>query len=127
MQATVPPSIQSQISRWETRLASAMVSPFAFVKRLPLFAGCVIAAASYPAIPVDLTTPVHQRLAINGPNGEFLSCELILQNLLISFHLIYSHLRRLEHIPKAEPILCPVWHLVRIADFGGLLDLLGDL
>ena len=37
------------------------------VKGLPLLAVAVAAAASYPAIPSDLTTPVQQRLAINGP------------------------------------------------------------
>ncbi|OTA65191.1 Metallo-dependent phosphatase [Hypoxylon sp. EC38] len=46
-----------------------MVRLFASVKRLPILAAIVIAAASYPAIPADLTTPVQQRLAINGPNA----------------------------------------------------------
>ncbi|KAF4631720.1 hypothetical protein G7Y89_g6407 [Cudoniella acicularis] len=35
---------------------------------LPVLAACVLAGASYPAIPTDLTTPVQQRIAINGPN-----------------------------------------------------------
>lgn len=35
---------------------------------LPLFASIVIAAANYPAIPSDKTTPVQQRLAISGAN-----------------------------------------------------------
>ena len=39
-------------------------------KGIPLLAAGVIAAATYPAIPVDLTTPVQQRIAVNGPNGE---------------------------------------------------------
>ncbi|CZR52290.1 related to acid phosphatase precursor [Phialocephala subalpina] len=39
------------------------------VKGLPVLAGCVMAAASYPAKPADLTTPVQQRLAINGANA----------------------------------------------------------
>lgn len=42
------------------------------IKGLPFFAACVMAAASYPPIPVDLTTPVQQRLAIKGPNGEYM-------------------------------------------------------
>ncbi|KAI6086598.1 putative acid phosphatase [Hypoxylon rubiginosum] len=46
-----------------------MMNVFTFVKGLPLLAGCVFAAASYPAIPTDKTTPVQQRLAINGPNS----------------------------------------------------------
>ncbi|KAH9885029.1 Metallo-dependent phosphatase-like protein [Xylariomycetidae sp. FL2044] len=36
---------------------------------LVLAAGVVNAAASYPAKPVDLTTPFQQRLAISGPNS----------------------------------------------------------
>ena len=40
-------------------------------KSVPLLAVGVLAAASYPAIPVDLTTPVQQRIAVNGPNGGF--------------------------------------------------------
>jgi acid phosphatase len=41
-----------------------------FFKGLPLLAACVM-AVNYPTIPADLTTPVQQRIAINGPNGEF--------------------------------------------------------
>ncbi|KAF2247935.1 Metallo-dependent phosphatase [Trematosphaeria pertusa] len=39
------------------------------VKALPFLAVCVMAAASYPAIPQDRTTPVQQRLAVKGPNA----------------------------------------------------------
>jgi hypothetical protein len=39
-------------------------------KSLPAFAACALAAASYPAVPTDKTTPVQQRIAINGPSGE---------------------------------------------------------
>ncbi|KAK3896419.1 Metallo-dependent phosphatase, partial [Staphylotrichum tortipilum] len=39
------------------------------VKGLPVLAIAVAAAASYPAIPSDLSTPVQQRLAINGPTS----------------------------------------------------------
>jgi acid phosphatase type 7 len=35
---------------------------------LPLFAASASAAASYPPKPSDLTTPVQQRIAINGPD-----------------------------------------------------------
>ncbi|KAI0181885.1 Metallo-dependent phosphatase [Hypoxylon sp. FL1284] len=35
----------------------------------PALVSCVLAAASYPAIPTDLTTPVQQRIAINGPDS----------------------------------------------------------
>lgn len=37
---------------------------------LPVFAACVW-AADFPSIPSDKTTPVQQRLAINGANGEW--------------------------------------------------------
>ncbi|KAI4858746.1 putative acid phosphatase [Hypoxylon rubiginosum] len=46
-----------------------MVNVLTSMKGLPVLAGCVFAAASYPTIPTDLTTPVQQRLAINGPNS----------------------------------------------------------
>ncbi|TVY82531.1 Acid phosphatase [Lachnellula suecica] len=39
------------------------------IKGLPVLAACVMAAASYPSIPADLTTPTQQRLAINGANA----------------------------------------------------------
>jgi acid phosphatase type 7 len=42
-----------------------------FVMGLPVLAAGVMAGASYPSIPTDLTTPVQQRIAINGPNGNF--------------------------------------------------------
>ena len=44
--------------------------------RLPVLAAClsaavnVVVAVDYPTKPADLTTPVQQRIAINGPNGE---------------------------------------------------------
>jgi len=38
-----------------------------------VFIGCVFAKASYPAIPSDLTTPVQQRIAIDGVNCEYYS------------------------------------------------------
>ncbi|KAI5924945.1 Metallo-dependent phosphatase-like protein [Camillea tinctor] len=46
-----------------------MTSAFSAVKRLTVLAAGAIAAASYPAKPADLTTPVQQRIAINGPNS----------------------------------------------------------
>ncbi|KAI1800194.1 Metallo-dependent phosphatase [Daldinia bambusicola] len=46
-----------------------MVNLLTLAQRLPLLASCVIAGASFPSIPVDLTTPFQQRLAINGPNA----------------------------------------------------------
>lgn len=36
---------------------------------LPLMA-VLVHAANYPTKPADLTTPVQQRLAVNGVNGE---------------------------------------------------------
>jgi acid phosphatase type 7 len=47
-----------------------MDAVFTFGKSLPLLAACVMAAASYPPIPADKTTPVQQRIAVIGPNGE---------------------------------------------------------
>jgi len=47
-----------------------MNSLFNVVKGLPLLATYAMAGASYPAIPADKTTPVQQRIAINGANGE---------------------------------------------------------
>jgi hypothetical protein len=31
---------------------------------------CIMASASHPPKPADLTTPVQHRIVINGPNGE---------------------------------------------------------
>jgi hypothetical protein len=39
------------------------------VKALLLLAVCTWAAVSYPSIPEDKTTPVQQRLAVEGFNG----------------------------------------------------------
>jgi hypothetical protein len=44
---------------------------FTLVKGLPVLAACVL-AADYPTVPADKTTPVQQRIAINGPNGKSL-------------------------------------------------------
>ncbi|KAF2730564.1 Metallo-dependent phosphatase [Polyplosphaeria fusca] len=38
-------------------------------KSLPLLVACVSAAASYPPVPKDATTPVQQRLAVKGPGS----------------------------------------------------------
>jgi hypothetical protein len=38
------------------------------LKALPLLVVGTLAAASYPAIPQDKTTPVQQRLAVEGFN-----------------------------------------------------------
>ncbi|CAN8096484.1 unnamed protein product [Discula destructiva] len=46
-----------------------MYTLFSIVKGLPLLAVMVMAAAVYPAIPSDLTTPTQQRLAISGLNS----------------------------------------------------------
>lgn len=41
-----------------------------FKVALPLLAASALAGVTYPPIPEDLTTPVQQRLAVYGPNGE---------------------------------------------------------
>lgn len=54
----------------EIRCLSFIMSLFNSIKALPVLAGVVLASASYPAIPTDLTTPVQQRIAVNGANGK---------------------------------------------------------
>lgn len=49
-----------------------MVGFATFVKALPLVAASALAGVTYPPIPEDLTTPVQQRLAVYGPNGEYI-------------------------------------------------------
>lgn len=93
------------------------------VKALPVLAGCVMGAASYPPIPSDLTTPVQQRLAINGANGEF-------SNRIIDYivlMLLHSHLCRLEHLRAIEPVLRSVWHLQQCSYPGGVLEQISHL
>ncbi|CAG8960527.1 hypothetical protein HYFRA_00008247 [Hymenoscyphus fraxineus] len=46
-----------------------MFSTITLVKVLPALASYVSAAASYPPIPADLTTPFQMRIAINGPSA----------------------------------------------------------
>ncbi|KAJ6447165.1 acid phosphatase [Purpureocillium lavendulum] len=46
-----------------------MASLYASVVTLPLFVVGALAAASLPPKPADLTTPVQQRIAVNGPNS----------------------------------------------------------
>ncbi len=60
--------------------AGIMDTLFTVLKGLPLFAACASAAASYPPIPADLTTPTQQRLAFNGPSGECVDCVLYLSS-----------------------------------------------
>jgi hypothetical protein len=69
-----------------------------FIKGLPVLAACVMASASYPPIPADLTTPVQQRIAINGPNGK-LSCPSLVALLgSLDFNSGLSNLGWLEYI-----------------------------
>lgn len=53
-----------------------MVGTTAAIKSLPLLAASALASVNYPPIPKDLTTPVQQRLAVYGPNGENSSTHL---------------------------------------------------
>lgn len=41
-----------------------------FIKCSPFLIACAWASASLPPIPKDLTTPVQQRLSINGADSE---------------------------------------------------------
>jgi len=68
-----------------------MANIFTGVIGLPVLASCVMAAASYPPIPADLTTPVQQRIAINGPNGEF-PAPINLKNLPEFVNVILTNL-----------------------------------
>lgn len=54
--------------------ALVMVSLYASLAALSLFVGDALAAASLPPKPADLTTPVQQRIAVNGPNGRLEFC-----------------------------------------------------
>lgn len=47
-----------------------MYSLYSIVRGFPLLAVVVMAAADYPTIPSDLTTPTQQRLAMSGLNCE---------------------------------------------------------
>lgn len=102
---------------------------FTSVRALPLLAACVMAAASYPPIPADLTTPVQQRIAINGPNGEFRTVKTTVvefKDLLILLSTL-SHFCRLEYLQTAPAILRAIWDLVQCPHFASVFDKLGYL
>lgn len=48
-----------------------MLSLYSLAKALPLFSVAALAAARYPDKPADKTTPVQQRISVNGPNSEW--------------------------------------------------------
>jgi len=75
---------------------------------LSVLAANVSASTSYPSKPTDLTTPVQQRIAVNGPNGELVGIKIYYRELIFK-HL--SHFSCLEHLQTSEPALCPVWYL----------------
>lgn len=50
----------------------SMVGSIALLSALPVLIKSTLASVDYPPLPEDLTTPYQQRLAIYGPNGEFL-------------------------------------------------------
>lgn len=47
-----------------------MVGIASFLATAPLFTAVALAAAHYPAIPQDKTTPTQQRLAVAGKGCE---------------------------------------------------------
>lgn len=49
------------------------MTPIQSLLGLAALAASASAAATYPPKPVDLSTPVQQRIAIDGPNSVFLS------------------------------------------------------
>jgi hypothetical protein len=72
----------------------------AFVKTLPLLVAGISASATYPTIPADLTTPVQQRIAVNGVNSEFPFPRAAIEILLVNdCFLTYHKLFRLAGIP----------------------------
>lgn len=54
-----------------------MFTLLAFLKGLPLLSALAYASADYPDTPLDLTTPVQQRLAVSGANGRRLSLSTV--------------------------------------------------
>lgn len=50
-----------------------MPSLSSFVQLLPILASGVMGSARLPDKPADLSTPVQQRIAINGPNSAYKS------------------------------------------------------
>lgn len=63
-------SLQKRYNSRPPRSVEVMEAVYTLMKGLPVLAACVMASADYPAIPADLTTPVQQRIAINGANGK---------------------------------------------------------
>jgi hypothetical protein len=86
------------------------------LKTFPLFVACAFAAASYPAIPSDKSTPVQQRLAVKGPNGRPDLC-----NSNYARAKSDSCIYRMEHIPKARSALCSVRDFEHIFDLEAML------
>ncbi|KAL7941879.1 hypothetical protein V8C42DRAFT_360580 [Trichoderma barbatum] len=64
-----------------------MVSAYTSVKTLPVLAAGAFDAASYPPIPADLTTPVQQRIAVNGPNTTTYYYEIVSTNSSVDHFL----------------------------------------
>ncbi len=83
----------------------------ASIRGLPVLAACVFAAASYPAKPVDLTTPVQQRIAIKGPNGEHKGLCRDMTGRNTTTDSFPSRIDRLEHISTTHAAMRPVWHV----------------
>jgi hypothetical protein len=108
-----------------------MANIFTRVEGLPFLAACVMAAASYPPIPADLTTPVQQRIAINGPNGEFepraLTTVDFASAMLIYFTSLYSYINWLEYIRTAKPAVRAIWHFQRQPHFPDVLGFVRNI
>lgn len=90
-----------------------MYSLYSILKGFPLLAVLVIAAADYPTIPSDLTTPTQQRLAMSGLNCQSISltfCLLFEAYGLIPPSPTNSGLSRMEYLRTALRALRELWH-----------------
>ena len=56
-----------------------MHSLSSFVQLLPILASGVLGSARLPDKPADLSTPVQQRIAINGPDSAYNSQTLFMR------------------------------------------------
>lgn len=93
-------------------------------KSLPLLAAYATAAATYPPIPADLTTPVQQRLSINGANSMFLPTLVAFSNLT-NIHHRRNH--SLEYLHQTNLSLRPIRHFPKHPNKAILLVLLHNL
>lgn len=94
-----------------------MVSSLTLAKSLPALAAGAFAAASYPPIPVDLTTPVQQRIAVNGPNSMSIYMTSAMQNTFPGMLILDNRcFDWVEYLSATQPALCFLWQLCYLSD-----------